>query len=108
MGIQNFGAAGWNTSTNSSTSPIFPLTSCISPVLWSWVEERCWCWGSFTRFFGLMLAGEMAVALWRDEKIFQHPLALEQYGLALVLGVGAFALATFGAGPYFPGSRIFR
>ena len=54
--------------------------------------------GLFTRVLGLLLAGEMAVALWRDEKIFQHPLALDSYGLALVLGVGAFALATFGAG----------
>jgi putative oxidoreductase len=54
--------------------------------------------GLFTRVLGLLLAGEMAVALWRDEKIFQHPLALDSYGLALVLGVGSFALATFGAG----------
>ena len=54
--------------------------------------------GLFTRFFGLLLAGEMAVALWRDEHIFQHPMAMDQYGLAMVLGVGAFALATFGAG----------
>jgi putative oxidoreductase len=54
--------------------------------------------GLFTRIVGLLLAGEMAVALWRDERIFQHPLALDSYGLALVLGVGAFALATFGAG----------
>jgi putative oxidoreductase len=56
--------------------------------------------GLFTRILGLLLAGEMAVALWRDEKIFQHPLALDTYGLALVLGVGAFALATFGAGSF--------
>jgi len=56
--------------------------------------------GLFTRALGLLLAGEMAVALWRDEKIFQHPLALDSYGLALVLGVGAFALATFGAGSF--------
>jgi putative oxidoreductase len=54
--------------------------------------------GLFTRMFGLLLAGEMAVALWRDEKIFQHPVALDAYGIMLVLGVGAFALATFGAG----------
>ena len=54
--------------------------------------------GLFTRILGLLLAGEMAVALWRDEKVFQNPLALDKYGLALVLGVGAFALATFGAG----------
>lgn len=55
--------------------------------------------GLFTRVFGLLLTGEMAVALWRDEKIFQHPLAIHLYALPLVLGVGAFALATFGAGP---------
>jgi len=54
--------------------------------------------GLFTRIVGLLLAGEMAVALWRDEKIFQNPLAIDMYGLALVLGVGAFALATFGGG----------
>jgi putative oxidoreductase len=54
--------------------------------------------GLFTRFLGMLLAGEMAVALWRDEKILQHPLNIESYGLALVLGVAAFALATFGAG----------
>jgi putative oxidoreductase len=56
--------------------------------------------GLFTRFLGLLLTAEMAVALWRDEKIFQHPLAIDAYGLALVLGVGAFALATFGAGSF--------
>jgi putative oxidoreductase len=54
--------------------------------------------GLFTRFLGLLLAGEMAVALWRDEKLFQHPLAVHLYALPLVLCVGAFALATFGAG----------
>ncbi len=63
--------------------------------------------GLFTRFLGLLLACEMAVALWRDEKIFQNPLALDMYGLALVLGVGAFALATFGAGSDFFGSFVF-
>src|SRR5260370_37671288 len=53
--------------------------------------------GLFTRVFGLLLAGEMAVALWRDERIFQNPPGLDKYGLALVLGVGAFAPATFRA-----------
>ena len=38
--------------------------------------------GLFTRVLGLLLAGEMAVALWRDEKIFQNPLAIDMYGLA--------------------------
>ncbi|HEV7967755.1 MAG TPA: DoxX family protein [Candidatus Acidoferrales bacterium] len=54
--------------------------------------------GLFTRILGLLFAGEMAVALGRDEKIFQRPLALERCGLALVLGVGAFAAPAFGAG----------
>jgi len=54
--------------------------------------------GLFTRVVGLLLAVEMAVALWRDERIFAKPTAIDSYGLALVLGVGAFALATFGAG----------
>ena len=36
--------------------------------------------GLFTRIFGLLLAGEMAVAMWRDEKIFQHPLAWTRTG----------------------------
>ena len=56
--------------------------------------------GLFARISGLLLAGEMAVALWRDEKIFQHPLNIESYGLAVALGVGAFAVATFGAGSF--------
>ena len=56
--------------------------------------------GLFTRFLGLLLACEMAVALWRDEKIFQHPLALDMYGLALVLGVAASALASLGLGRF--------
>jgi putative oxidoreductase len=54
--------------------------------------------GLFTRILGLLLTAEMAMALWQDEKMFQNPLALDHYGLVLVLGVGAFALATFGAG----------
>src|ERR1700681_3593653 len=55
--------------------------------------------GLFTRIIGLLLAGEMAVAMWKGEHFFLQPLAVDQYGLALALCVGAFALATFGAGP---------
>ena len=54
--------------------------------------------GLFTRVLGLLLAGEMAIAMWKGEQFFQNPLAVDKYELALALGVGAFALATFGAG----------
>ncbi|MGH9678485.1 MAG: hypothetical protein ACRD4Y_00895, partial [Candidatus Acidiferrales bacterium] len=46
-----------------------------------------------------LLAGEMAIAIWKGEQFFQNPLAVGKYELALGLGVGAFALATFGGGP---------
>jgi putative oxidoreductase len=54
--------------------------------------------GFFTRVIGLLLAGEMAIAMWKGEHFFLQPLAVDQYGLALALSVGSFALATFGAG----------
>ena len=54
--------------------------------------------GLFTRMLGLLLAGEMAIAMWKGEQFFQNPLAVDKYELALALGVDAFALATFGAG----------
>ena len=55
--------------------------------------------GLFTRIAGLLLAVEMAIAMSKGEQFFQNPLAVDKYELALALGVGAFALATFGAGP---------
>jgi putative oxidoreductase len=54
--------------------------------------------GFNTRLMGLLLAGEMAVAMWKGEHFFAHPLAVGLYELALALGAGAFALATFGGG----------
>jgi putative oxidoreductase len=54
--------------------------------------------GLFTRAFGLLLTAEMAFAMWKSEQFFQNPLAVDRYELALLLVVGAFALATFGAG----------
>jgi len=54
--------------------------------------------GLFTQITGLLLAGGMAVAMWKGEHFFLQPLAVDQYGLALALSVGSFALATFGAG----------
>jgi putative oxidoreductase len=55
--------------------------------------------GLFTRLIGFLLAGEMTIALWRAERILLHPYNVGHYELALVLGVGALAIATFGAGP---------
>ena len=53
--------------------------------------------GLYTRLIGLLFAGEMAFAMWKGDHFFAHPLAV-RYELALALAVGAFALATFGAG----------
>ena len=46
----------------------------------------------------MLLAVEMAIAMWKGEHFFDYPLAMDRYELARALGVGAFALATFGAG----------
>ena len=63
--------------------------------------------GLFTRMLGLLLFGEMMIAMWKGEQFFQNPLAVGKYELALALGVGAFALATFGAGPASLDAAIF-
>jgi putative oxidoreductase len=54
--------------------------------------------GLFTRIAGLLLAGEMAVALWRVHGFFSHPLAVPNYQFPLMMFVGSFALAALGAG----------
>jgi putative oxidoreductase len=54
--------------------------------------------GLFTRLAGLLLAGEMAVGLWKVHKIIQDPLAIRNFELPLVLAVATFTLATLGAG----------
>ena len=64
--------------------------------------------GLFTRIAGLLLAGEMAIAIWKGEQFFQNPLSVDKYELALALGVGSFALATFGAGIISLDHAIFR
>ncbi|MBZ5695711.1 MAG: DoxX family protein [Acidobacteriia bacterium] len=64
--------------------------------------------GLFTRIAGLLLAGEMAVALWRVHRIIQDPLAVHNYELPLMLAVGAFALASLGAGVVSFDQAIFR
>ena len=55
--------------------------------------------GLFTRLVGLLLTGEMAVALWKVHGLLAKPLDVHNYEFPLAVAVGAFALATFGAGP---------
>lgn len=53
--------------------------------------------GLFTQISGLLLAGEMAVAIWKvhsDRGI----MAVREYELPLAVAVGCFVLATVGAG----------
>jgi putative oxidoreductase len=54
--------------------------------------------GLFTRIAGLLLAGEMVVALWRVHHMFTDPMAVHNYELPMVLAGSAFALACLGAG----------
>jgi putative oxidoreductase len=54
--------------------------------------------GLFTRIAGLLLAGEMVVALWRVHGMFTKPMAVNSYEFPMVLAASAFALACLGAG----------
>jgi putative oxidoreductase len=54
--------------------------------------------GLFTRIAGLLIAGEMAVALIQVHKILEDPRGVHNYEFPLVLAVAAFALASLGAG----------
>jgi putative oxidoreductase len=54
--------------------------------------------GLFTRIAGLLLAGEMAVALWKVHKLFTDPMAVPNYQFPLMMFVGCLALAALGAG----------
>jgi putative oxidoreductase len=54
--------------------------------------------GLFTRIAGLLLAGEMTIALWRVH-LPQGPITMvKNYEFPLMLAVAAFTLATVGAG----------
>jgi putative oxidoreductase len=54
--------------------------------------------GLFTRVGGLLLAGEMAIAVWRVH-LPQGPITLvKNYEFPLVLGAAAFTVACVGAG----------
>lgn len=54
--------------------------------------------GLFTRIAGLLLAGEMVVALWRVHGLFSNPMAVSNYEFPMVVAAGAFAVACLGAG----------
>jgi putative oxidoreductase len=54
--------------------------------------------GLFTRIAGLLIAGEMAVALVQVHKILEDPRAVPNYQFPLALATAAFALASLGAG----------
>jgi putative oxidoreductase len=64
--------------------------------------------GLFTRVAGLLLAGEMAIALWRVHGLITKPMAVSSYEFPLSLLVGAFTLACFGAGLISLDQAIFR
>jgi len=78
------------------------------------IEFFCGCLliaGLFTRVAGLLLAGEMAVALWKAHGVLLEPLAVKNYEFPLALATASFALAVLGAGPiafdrlFFPEGR---
>jgi putative oxidoreductase len=54
--------------------------------------------GLFARTAGLLLAGEMAIALWKVHGILSDPRAVGHYEFPLVLAVSCFAVACLGAG----------
>ncbi|MGH9702333.1 MAG: DoxX family protein [Candidatus Acidiferrales bacterium] len=64
--------------------------------------------GFATRIAGLLLAGEMAVAIWRVHLPQGGPLAVSNYQLPLALAVGAFTLLTTGAGLFSIDYAIFK
>jgi putative oxidoreductase len=54
--------------------------------------------GLFTRIAGLLLAGEMAVAVVQVHKLFAEPRAVHNYEFPLALALAAFTLTAVGAG----------
>ena len=55
--------------------------------------------GFFTTCAGLALTIEQAVILWKVDRFFAHPLAVDRYQLAIVCMAGALVLTAMGAGP---------
>ena len=63
--------------------------------------------GLFTRVAGLLLAGEMAVALWKVH-LAKGVLAVNEYEFPLTLAVAALTLAAVGAGAISLDRAIFK
>lgn len=64
--------------------------------------------GLFTRIAGLLLAGEMAIAIVRVHLPQGGLLAISNYQFPLALAVGAFALVAIGAGAISFDRAIFK
>lgn len=64
--------------------------------------------GLFTRIAGLLIAGEMAVAVVQAHKILEDPRAVHNYEFPLVLSVAALTLASLGAGIVSFDHALFR
>jgi putative oxidoreductase len=54
--------------------------------------------GLFARLAGLLLAGEMVIALWRVHGMFTHPTAVPRFEFPMALAAAAFTIACLGAG----------
>jgi len=64
--------------------------------------------GLFTRIAAILLAGEMAVAIWRVHLPMGPITAVHNYEFPLALAVASFAMACFGAGIVSIDALIFR
>lgn len=53
--------------------------------------------GIFTRIAALVLGGEMVVVVWKVQHMFSNPRAVPTYQFAMMCGLGALVLVTFGA-----------
>jgi putative oxidoreductase len=64
--------------------------------------------GFATRIAGLLLAGQMAIAIWKVHLPQGGAMAVSNYQLPLALAVGAFALVATGAGLFSIDYAIFK
>jgi putative oxidoreductase len=63
--------------------------------------------GLFTRAVAMLLAGEMAVAIWKVHS-GHGALVVKEYEFPLVMSAASFALATVGAGLFSVDHLVFR